>query len=554
MDDRDDAINHDGNLLRSIVVTEVKMRPNTTTRSKPSSSLSQTINHGEPPPTVITRKVHDEQEISEDFRRSIDAALKGLEVIYNKTTDASHQQTTNNIVNSTSCRQIPVNIIKSDETHVQQVSTTPTISNIPITTIIKERTISPVQYGMTNVIDHHKGQSKITTNIDEIRPLSTKQTSPPPHSIDIQSKLVDNVNELTMDSIESTTKCEIAHTNLPLSQEKSTANIERITAELKQHGEKMKLIADQQQQQQIQEEHRQPNIERIVQELKEHGEKMLTSEHVLDSSNNKPLSSSSYSIGITSEPIHTTTTTTPIKREHVKLRHENRPKSFITEDTKPSTNENTNRYSLNKQISESYLDDLTHLTQIGMSNPTLHNSKLSSSSTKIIEEEKPQIQQTVEQTSSHQKPIKEEEPKELKHVIVKQSSKSESVPTVSPIRGGHNVTYTEIIHSESNNGEHSSRTITESYDENRQLLNNDGRNGGEQTTTLKVVTKSEFSNHPTEKIMEQSVQVITVKVRNETIKTTVNPTATTTTTSTIADENYERRPVSELVKNFEQET
>ena len=42
----------------------------------------------------------------------------------------------------------------------------------------------------------------------------------------------------------------------------------------------------------------------------------------------------------------------------------------------------------------------------------------------------------------------------------------------------------------------------------------------EQTTTLKVVTKSEFSNHPIlgEKIMEQSVQVITVKVRNETIK------------------------------------
>ena len=41
--------------------------------------------------------------------------------------------------------------------------------------------------------------------------------------------------------------------------------------------------------------------------------------------------------------------------------------------------------------------------------------------------------------------------------------------------------------------------------------------------SLKVVTKSEFSNHPSlgEKIMEQTVQIITVKVRNET-KTT-NP-------------------------------
>ena len=81
----------------------------------------------------------------------------------------------------------------------------------------------------------------------------------------------------------------------------------------------------------------------------------------------------------------------------------------------------------------------------------------------------------------------------------------------------HNVTYTEIIHSESRDGEQSRRFITESYDE---CPSKDD----EQTTTLKVVTKSEFSNHPIsgEKIMEQSVQVITVKVRNETVKTT-NP-------------------------------
>jgi hypothetical protein len=82
----------------------------------------------------------------------------------------------------------------------------------------------------------------------------------------------------------------------------------------------------------------------------------------------------------------------------------------------------------------------------------------------------------------------------------------------------HNVTYTEIIHSESRDGEQSRRFITESYDE---LPTKDD----EQTTTLKVVTKSEFSNDPDsgEKIMEQSVQIITVKVRNE---TTTNQSST----------------------------
>ncbi|CAF4971974.1 unnamed protein product, partial [Rotaria socialis] len=73
----------------------------------------------------------------------------------------------------------------------------------------------------------------------------------------------------------------------------------------------------------------------------------------------------------------------------------------------------------------------------------------------------------------------------------------------------HNVTYTEITHSESRDGEQSRRFISESTDQN---ISHD--DNGEQTTTLKVITKSEFSNHPTlgDKIMEQSVQVITVKV------------------------------------------
>jgi hypothetical protein len=88
----------------------------------------------------------------------------------------------------------------------------------------------------------------------------------------------------------------------------------------------------------------------------------------------------------------------------------------------------------------------------------------------------------------------------------------------TPKSPSHNVTYTEIIQSESHDGEQSRRFITESYDE---LPTKDD----EQTTTLKVLTKSEFSNHPLigEKIMEQSVQILTVKVRNETVTTTTSP-------------------------------
>ena len=90
----------------------------------------------------------------------------------------------------------------------------------------------------------------------------------------------------------------------------------------------------------------------------------------------------------------------------------------------------------------------------------------------------------------------------------------------------HNVTYTEIIQSESRDGEQSRRFVTESYDD---LPTKDD----EQSTSFKVVTKSEFSKDPTsgEKIMEQSVQIITVKVRNETSTTTNNP-------SPIADQNH----------------
>ena len=70
----------------------------------------------------------------------------------------------------------------------------------------------------------------------------------------------------------------------------------------------------------------------------------------------------------------------------------------------------------------------------------------------------------------------------------------------------HHVTYTEIIRSESRDGEQTRRVKSESYDEPTQ-----------PSSTMKITTKSEFSADPTsgEKIMEQSVQVISVKVHNE---------------------------------------
>lgn len=101
------------------------------------------------------------------------------------------------------------------------------------------------------------------------------------------------------------------------------------------------------------------------------------------------------------------------------------------------------------------------------------------------------------------------------HIELNNKTSPPSVPVNSP--SSHNVQYTEIIHSESRDGEQSRRFLTESYDD---LPTQDD----EQTTSLKVVTKSEFSNRPDsgEKIMEQSVQVITVKVRNETTTTTTS--------------------------------
>ena len=143
----------------------------------------------------------------------------------------------------------------------------------------------------------------------------------------------------------------------------------------------------------------------------------------------------------------------------------------------------------------------------------LHNKKLSLSNENRDNDQIP-IDESRQLTTSIS-PILEEHNK----ILSESSLPSVDInPTVKP--PSHNVTYTEIIRSESRDGEQSRRFITESYDEHPSK-------DDDEKTTHTVVTKSEFSNHPLlgEKIMEQSVQVITVKVRNETTKTT-NPSQT----------------------------
>lgn len=79
--------------------------------------------------------------------------------------------------------------------------------------------------------------------------------------------------------------------------------------------------------------------------------------------------------------------------------------------------------------------------------------------------------------------------------------------SISPTDPQHPMTYTEMIQSQSRDGEESRRMLSQTFDE-----------VPPSPTSFQVITKSEFSNDPTsgEKIMEQSVQIISVKVRNET--------------------------------------
>ena len=456
------------------------MRPKPTTISPPLFVPPP------PPPKLL-----DENEITDDFRQSIDAALKGLEAVYQIPPSSSEHTNETNISKATK-RMSPL-VIQCG------------VTNAPLPkSISKEKT--SLSNDLPPPTDYTANLAKIIRQMAEQQKIASEKLS-----ADTTDQLVDNTTKLTSHS-------ETADPIPPL-----------------EYNSVVAAVPDD-------DPHAQ--IERIVKEIREHGDKFESKES-LPTITTTTKQASSYSLGLTSplqnEPIMTSSTTSP-PQQKTKLRSENRPKSFIANEETVSKD----RWNFNKQLS---LDELAHLTRTGLSNPNLTTSitklGISTSSGKIEEEKAPEPL-TKMPTSISQ--IIEEHRTILDEPL---STTSPPPPIVTPVdthtkikSPSHNVTYTEIIHSESRDGEQSRRFITESYDEHPS-------NDDEQTTTLKVITKSEFLNHPTlgEKIMEQSVQVITVKVRNETIKTTIQQASLPSTTDT--DIAYERRPVSELVKNFE---
>ncbi|CAF3573188.1 unnamed protein product [Rotaria sp. Silwood1] len=425
IDENDDALKQDGNLLRSIIVTEVKMRPKIAI-----TNLSQISTTPQPPPPPSS-KLLDEFEIGDDFRRSIDAALKGLEAIYQTSAPVSSQRT----------QDIHTNKILLSSSNVRKSTSEDNKNNL-------------------NEIDHQK---KVMKNIHDEEKKNISE-------IDIQPRLVnaiDDMNEIMLDIIETASESEIGNpiSSTSIDTVEKTNNVERIVKAVKEHGE-----------------------------IHESKESLPTKQH------------SSYPLGLTSTLQNEESPTSSILQQQAQLSDDNHSQSFIANEEKLDNDE----YNLNQQKS---LDELaqTDLTNTNLVTPKLDLSTLSDK----IEKEPIINNESSPKTPISTSPIIEDYTK-----ILSESSSS-SPPIVSftdtntPIKSpSHNVTYTEIIHSESRDGEQSRRFITESYDDHPSK--ND-----DETTTLKVVTKSEFSNHPTlgEKIMEQSVQVITVKVRNETITT-----------------------------------
>ncbi|CAF4296481.1 unnamed protein product [Rotaria socialis] len=342
IDDNDDALNQDGNLLRSIIVTEVKMRP------KPIATHSTLFSAVAPPPPP-SAKLLDENEIGDDFRRSIDAALKGLEVIY--------------------------------------------------------------QTSPTNINDEEQAINQI----------------------DIQPKLVvaiDHMNEIMLDITETTTESDIEN---PIS-----STLVDTTDQL-------------------------ANVERIVKEVKEYGDDTNELKEAL--------------------PEQQSSSSDPLDHAQTLQNEESLTSSVLEQQTKLNDENNSKSSIVNEEKSGEYQNQSNESAHLPTSKP-----EISTSSSDEIEKE----------------PVVN-----IESVLPAVTLCNDTNTTVKS--SSHNVTYTEIIHSETRDGEQTRRYITESYDDHPSA--ND-----DETTTLKVVTKSEFSNHPSlgEKTMEQSVQVITVKVRNET--------------------------------------
>ncbi|CAF1927643.1 unnamed protein product [Rotaria magnacalcarata] len=396
IDDNDDALNQDGNLLRSIIVTEVKMRP------KPIATHSTLFSAVAPPPPPSS-KLLDEKEIVDDFRRSIDAALKGLEVIYQTSPTKSSGKTQNVLVDKASSSSSSSNL------------TRPTS-----------------EVNAANLAEINREEKVIKSINDEEQAIN---------QIDIQPELVvaiDDMNEIMLDITETTTESEIGNpiSSIYVDTTDQLANVERIVKEVKEYGD---------------------DTNELKETLPEQQSSSGPLDHTQTLQNEESLRSS-------------------VLEQQTKLNDENNSKSSIVNEEKSGEYQNQSNESAHLPTSQ---------------------LNISTSSSDEIEKEP-----VVNNESS------------LPPVIL---SHDTNTTVKSP---SHNVTYTEIIHSETRDGEQTRRFITESYD-GHTSANDD------ETTTLKVVTKSEFSNHPSlgEKTMEQSVQVITVKVRNET-KTTKNSSPT----------------------------
>ncbi|CAF1174384.1 unnamed protein product [Rotaria sordida] len=423
IDDNADVLNQDGNLLRSIIVTEVKMRPKLIT-TNPSQQSSSSSPPPPPPPSSSSSKLLNEYEISDDFRRSIDAALKGLETIYQTSSPISSQHTKN--------------------IHINKILSSNVTSQNPTT-------------NLTEI--NYRNKNKVIKNIHNDDNNEKQQSI---SETDIQPKLVnaiDDMNDIMLNIIETATESEIGN---PISSTHIDTQ-ENIT-----------------------------NIERIVKEIQEHGE-------IHESKENFPIKQhSSYSFQNEELSIP----------QQIKINDDNYSKSFIVNEEKFDKDE----YNFNK---EKIFNELIQ-TNLSTSNKIENDisSKISTLPSSIIE--------------NHNKILSES--------LLPSTDMNTSIKLPS-----HNITYTEIIHSETRDGEQSRRFITESYDD-CPSTNND------ETTTLKVVTKSEFSNHPTlgEKIMEQSVQVITVKVRNETITT-----RNSSQTSSNNDINYDKQSIKNDINTID---
>lgn len=183
IDDNDDALKEDGNLLRSIIVTEVKMRP------KPAPSSSTTANstgvHIPPPPPPST-KLLNEHEIGEDFRRSIDAALKGLEAIYQPTPGTSSHASEDREVSSTDppkhlsfdpTPRYPSKNLSFEESH--KTLSDPSLPSAPLNSIIHSpsHNVTYTEIIHSESRDGEQSRRFLTESYDELPTHEDEQTT-----------------------------------------------------------------------------------------------------------------------------------------------------------------------------------------------------------------------------------------------------------------------------------------------------------------------------------------------------------------------------------------